>query len=63
MKPRTETDTDLRLSRNLRVSRIPRGEMFEGHLILSMEGETTIVFTAAQEQLIRKALLAGKAGA
>lgn len=56
MKPRTETDTDLLLPRHLRVSRIPRGEMFEDHLTLSIEGEPTLILTAAQEEMIRKAV-------
>lgn len=53
---------DFLLLRNLHVFRIPRGEMFEGRLILSADGEMPIVLTATQEKLIRKAVT-GKAGA
>jgi len=47
---------ELKLPRNLRVSRIPRGEMFEDRLTLSMEGETPIILTARQEEMIRRAV-------
>jgi hypothetical protein len=49
-------NSELKLPRNLCVSRIPRGEMFEDRLILSMEGEIPIILTAAQEEMIRRAV-------
>lgn len=47
---------DYTLPRNLRVSRIPRGEIFSDSLLLSMDGESPILLTPRQEEMIRRAI-------
>lgn len=53
---RTPSSEEYLLPQNFRVSRIPRGEMFEDSLLLHMDGESPIILTPRQEEMIRRAI-------